>query len=74
MKEAGGKLIVQVPERFWRFYNLDRKHKGGFDKREQSFDNGCRRHSRRKEIPLLTGRNYSFVIVLTDGASVRMPP
>jgi len=45
IKEAGGKMIVQVPERFWRFYNLDRKHKGGFDKREQSLDNGYGRHS-----------------------------
>lgn len=27
VKEADGKMIVQVPERFWRFYNLDRKHR-----------------------------------------------
>jgi len=26
-KEIGGKMIVQVPERFWRFYSLDRKHR-----------------------------------------------
>lgn len=27
VKETGEKMIVRVPERFWRFYNLDRKHR-----------------------------------------------
>ena len=27
IEEVGGKMIVRVPERFWRFYNLDRKHR-----------------------------------------------
>ena len=27
IKEIGGKVIVRVPERFWRFYSLGRKHR-----------------------------------------------
>lgn len=27
IREAGGKMIVRVPDRFWRFYSLDRKHR-----------------------------------------------
>jgi hypothetical protein len=27
IKETDGRMIVQIPEKFWRFYNLERKHR-----------------------------------------------
>jgi len=27
LKETNGKMVVEIPEKFWRFYNLDRKHR-----------------------------------------------
>lgn len=27
VKEVDGKIVMQVPDKFWRFYNLDRKHR-----------------------------------------------
>jgi len=27
VRETDGKMIVQIPEKFWRFYNLERKHR-----------------------------------------------
>jgi len=27
IKETDGKMVLQIPERFWRFYNLERKHR-----------------------------------------------
>jgi len=27
IEETDGKMVVQIPEKFWRFYNLERKHR-----------------------------------------------
>jgi hypothetical protein len=27
IKKMDGKVVVQIPEKFWRFYNLERKHR-----------------------------------------------
>jgi len=27
IKKMDGKMVVQIPEKFWRFYNLERKHR-----------------------------------------------
>jgi len=27
IEEKDGKMIVQIPEKFWRFYNMERKHR-----------------------------------------------